>query len=565
MRLSTTEGTLLLSALAVVAGLLAGAINLAFRALVEGSQAALLPGGDAEHFEGLSWPMRAAPAITGGLAVAALLALAGREHQRTGVVHVIEQTVYHQAVLPLRNAVLQFFGAAAALMGGLSVGREGPGVHLGAAAASQLARRLGLPHHSTRTLIACGTAAAIGAAFNTPLAGVAFAMEVVIMEYSIAGFLPVMLAAVCATTLTRAVYGSDPAFAVPSLSLQGLDSLPHVVIMGVGIGILGAAFIRGVVQITARTGHWPVWVRGAGAGLVVAAIALPVPQVMGVGYDTVNSALVGELALPLLLAAVAGKLVATACCIGLGVPAGLIGPVLFMGATAGGAFAHGFTLLQPAFPESAAFFALLGMGAMMASSIRAPLAALIAMLELSANPEVLLPGMLAITAAVLTTGELCRTDSVFLELLRREGKDPHRNPLLPVFNRVSVGRIMDRRMVVLPRKVERQRLTSVLDKDKPRWVLVEGEDDQRPVLMPVTDLIEFVRGNRLEDTVDLSEVPAKRLQPVAIELRATLREALLALRREQADALYVVQTTAPGFRRYYGVVTRGDLENQYFA
>lgn len=85
------------------------------------------------------------------------------------------------------------------------------------------------------------------------------------------------------------------------------------------------------------------------------------------------------------------------------------------------------------------------------------------------------------------------------------------------------------------------------------------------MLMPVTDLIQFVRENRLEETVDLSKVPAKRLQPVAIELRATLREALLALRREQADALYVVQTTAPGFRRYYGVVTRGDLQNQYLG
>ena len=134
----------------------------------------------------------------------------------------MERLSYHQGYLGIRNLVLQYLGGALAIISGQSLGREGPAIHLGAATSSLVGQQLGLPNNTIRTLVACGTAAAIGASFNTPLAGVIFALEVVMMEYSLASFLPVILSAVSATAVTRAVFGTEIVFSVPNFQLTNL-------------------------------------------------------------------------------------------------------------------------------------------------------------------------------------------------------------------------------------------------------------------------------------------------------------------------------------------------------
>lgn len=563
-RLSNSDALLVLSLLGAVTGLLAGVVIIGFRGLVEGMETLLLPGGQPENFEALPPLARLALAVTGAFLIGLYLRFLAGGDQRTGVAYVMERTAYHQGRLPLRNAITQFVAGGAAIISGQSVGREGPSVHLGAAAGSQLGLLLAMPNNSMRTLVACGTAAAIGASFNTPLAGVAFAMEVVVMEYTIAGFLPVILAAVSATALTQAVYGADPAFTIPALQIRGLIEIPHVIVTGVVLGAVAAAFNRALTWSSHRLVDRSIVLRTTLGGLVVGVVALAVPEVMGVGYDTVAAALRGELGLGLLLAIVVAKLVATAAVLGLGVPGGLIGPTLVIGAAAGGALGIVAAALTPAPIAGPAFYALIGMGAMMSASLRAPLAALTAMLELTANPNVILPGMLAIVAATVTTSELFRTDSIFLAWLREKGLDPRRNPLLQAFSRLGIVRLMDRRLTVLPRRLERSALLEALD-EEPRWLLLE-ETSERPVaLVPVADVLSYLEENPREQDIDLLAIPAQRLQPAAVEIRASLREALEVLRRERAEALYVVQTNAPGRRRYYGVLTRRDIEREYFG
>lgn len=564
MRLSNSDALLVLSLLGAVTGLLAGGVIIAFRGLIEGSQMLFLPGGQAEHYEGLPPLARLALAVGGAFLIGLYLRYLGGADQRTGVAYVMERTAYHQGRLPLRNAVTQFVAGAMAIISGQSVGREGPSVHLGAAAGSQLGLLLAMPNNSMRTLVACGTAAAIGASFNTPLAGVAFAMEVVVMEYTIAGFLPVILAAVSATALTQALYGADPAFAIPALQIRGLIEIPHVLVTGIVLGAVAAAFNQALIWSSHRLRERSIVLRTSIGGLVVGLVALAVPEVMGVGYDTVSAALHGELGLALLLALVVAKLLATAAVLGLGVPGGLIGPTLVIGAAGGGALGIIGAAITPAPIAGPAFYALLGMGAMMSASLRAPLAALTAMLELTANPNVILPGMLAIVAATVTTSELFRTDSIFLAWLRERGLDPRRNPLLQAFSRLGIVRLMDRRLSVLPRRLARRSLLEALD-DEPRWVLVEDEREQPAALVPVADVLSHLEENKGDEELDLLAIPAQRLQPAPVEIRASLREALEILRRERAEALYVVQTNAPGRRRYYGVLTRRDIEREYFG
>lgn len=559
MRLSAAEADILLSVLGILTGVISGLVILLFRLLVEGTQALMLPG-HGENYEGLLAYWRLLLPLAGALLIFIYFALFARGAAATGVPHVINRVSYHQGHLPWRNTLAQFAGAALAIISGHPVGREGPSVHLGAAAGSLLGHRLALPHNSLRVLVACGSAAAIAASFNTPLAGVAFAMEVVLMDYSIAGFLPVILASVSATVLVQMVYGASPAFLVPVLKPIGLAQLPYVLIVGILMGVVAGSFVRLLVYC-ARLGRGrSLGLRMLAAGLAAGVAGLLFPQVMSIGYDTVSAAIAGDLSVGLLLALAAAKLAASSFVLGMGIPAGLIGPALFIGATTGGALGIAAAWLTPNAVSSPAFYALIGMGAMMGAVLRAPLAALTALLELTGHPGIIFPGMLAIVVATLTVKELFKLDSAFFALLRSQGLETRREALLQGLDRVGIARVMDRRICILPSRVERARLQASLSGD-PRWIVIDAADST--TLLPMTDALNYLEEHKDDNDIDLLALPAQRLQATPIELRATLKEAVSALRRAGAEALCVVQTNAPGMRRYYGVVTRQDIDSQY--
>ncbi len=562
LRMSRAEALPQLSLLGIVCGALAGIVMIAFRLAIETAQASFLPGANPENFEGLAPALRVLLPLAGGLAVGALFRLVPQAARDVGVIHVMERLAYHQGRLPLRNALMQFLGAAVCIIAGQSVGREGPAIHLGAAAGSLPGQALGLPNNSLRVLVACGVAAAIAASFNTPLAGVIFAMEVVMMEYTVIGFAPVILAAVSATAVTHLAYGADPAFSVPPLTLGSLWELPYILAMGLAIGVVASAFSKLLEFFTRRAEMVPYfWVRTTLAGLFIGLCALPAPEIMGIGYDTVNSALLGQLTLSALLVILAFKLLATTAGFGLGLPGGLIGPVLIIGAAAGGALGIVGQWAAPAHASSAGFYALIGMGAMMAGALHAPLAALTAMLELTANPNIIWPGMLAVIAAFGMSRQVFRQRPLFVTLMRARGLDYRNDPIAQSLRRVGVGGVMDRSVAVLPQRVERERIDAEL-KESPRWILVRAED--KPVaLLPTLDLVRETKGDPEATEFDLLALPAARLQVGRIDLQATLQEALELMESTGAEALYVARATAPGVERIYGVLTRQDIDRNY--
>jgi len=296
---SNVEGLPLLAAVGIVCGILAGGLIVLFRLAVDHGTYLILGEQNAQGFEQLSGAARLLLCIFGALLVGLLLHLLKPKDRLVGVVHVLERLDYHQGRLPIKNAVVQFAAATISLLSGQSVGREGPSVHLGATSGSQLGRLLRLPNNSTRILIACGTAAAIAAAFGTPLAGVIFAMEVVLLEYSVIGFTPVILASVSATTLTQITIGNDSVFKFPVAELQSLYELPLIALMGAGIGVLAAIFIRLTLLTSSVATKQSIWARCALAGLITGLIAYQLPQIMGIGYHTINSLLAIEIGLGL--------------------------------------------------------------------------------------------------------------------------------------------------------------------------------------------------------------------------------------------------------------------------
>lgn len=544
--------------LGLLSGLIAGAVMVIFRLLIAHPKMTLLGLDDPEQHEQLSLLLRFLAPTLGGLLLGLWFQRLLPRTRRVGVVHVLDALTQRDGWLPIRNALVQFWAAIVCIVAGHSIGREGPSIHIGAACGSWMGQQLSLPGNSLRVLVACGAAGAIAAAFNTPLAGVVFALEVLLLEYTLAGFIPIIVAAVGATVVTRLAFGPEPVFAIPEIPRESLGELLYIIPLGMLLGLLACLFTRLLVGATGLLSDRPIWQRLTLAGVLTGVIALPVPEIMGIGYDTVNAALLGELSLGLLLVIVAAKLLATTLGLGLGLPGGLIGPTLVIGATAGGALG---LLLERYAPGSvsANFYAMLGMSAMMAAVLNAPLAALTALLELTGNPYIILPGMLAVITASLTCQHLLRTPSVFHRLLRAQGgRLPDADPISQLLRRIGVGAAMDRRVQSLPQQIDSDRLGALLE-HPPAWLLLP-EARPRPLLIFAVDLQRVLDTGSTETTLDLAELPVQHLPCAAISVRASLLRALRRMDRLEVDALYVVSSRQ---RRLLGVLTRQQIEASY--
>ncbi|MFK7815909.1 MAG: chloride channel protein [Gammaproteobacteria bacterium] len=562
LRTSRPDALIQLAILGAITGLLTGLVIVSFRLLIETAQSSFLPFGNPENYEGLPLHLRILLPISGAALIAILYKILARKDTSVGVSHVMERLSYHQGYLGIRSLLVQYLGGALAIISGQSLGREGPAIHLGAATSSLVGQKLGLPNNTIRTLVACGTAAAIGASFNTPLAGVIFALEVVMMEYTLASFLPVILSAVSATAVTRAVFGTEIVFSVPNFQLTNLLELPYVMFLGVVTGIAAFVFIY-LTKLSAQAGkNLPRWLKFTLAGSITGLLAIVAPQIMGIGYDTVNYTLVNNIGISLLFIIFAAKLIATACSVGLGLPAGLIGPTFVIGASLGGIMG---ILAQPIFPElssSPGMYALIGMAAMMGATLQAPLAALTAVFELTSNPNIILPGMLAIVTAQLTASQLFGQRSIYRMLMQLKGLDYRHEPMLQALRRIGVANVMNRNIHRSINIVSYTQAEELVAQNK-EWIVIE---DEKPIaILPTTDLSNYLQDDETEasNEIDLMNIPAKRLQVSCIDLRATVDSAREHFIEEGVEALCISSNIGSDIMRVYGILTKEKFKSSY--
>lgn len=587
-----------MSALGLLCGGVSALVIIGFRIAVDSGQGSFMPFAEVERFEDLDLVLRVGIPIFGAVVLGIIFHFISAGERRMGIVHVLERLQYHEGHFPLKNLLLQFVGGVIALVSGQSVGREAPSVHLGAAASSLIGQRLQLPNNAVRTMVACGSAAAIAASFNTPLAGVVFAMEVVMMEYTVIGFTPVIVSSVAATVITRAVYADQVVFFVPQLGLGSLLELSYILVMGLTLGAISAFFVamvRFFVRISQRV---PVFLKFSLCGVFVGLIASRLPEVLGMGYDTVNAAVIGDIAVSTLALLMLAKLIASAACVGVGMPGGLIGPSIVIGSMVGGLFAYGAGFI-PGFTSGYGLYVMLGMGAMMSATLHAPLAALVTLLELTANPHLILPAMLAIVSANITAREFFNQESIFAFALRDAGLDYRNDPLSQSLRHIAVAGVMNRSFIELDEVVSLDNVKAAL-LDTPQWVIVRTLDDKR-VLLPATDLAraleiaveEQLSAKKPKDesvtaeqvasapnpdelkqqttqnegatqaSIKLMEIPGQRLALADLHLQATMHEARSALDRYGVDALYIKRPIAPLMDRTFGIIMRADVEGSY--
>ena len=563
LHLARPDALIQLAVMGLITGLLAGAVIVCFRYLIEAAQNFALSGNGPDAFESLTPWMRFVFPLAGAIALALMFRWFAKGLYVLGVARVLERMAYHQGHLTLRGFVLQFFGVAIALISGHSVGREGAHIFLGACTGSLLGQKLELPNNAVRTLVGCGTAAGIAASFNTPLAGVIFSLEVIMMDYQLASFIPVILSAVTATVVSNAFLGNAAVFSVPIMELGSLKEIPLVVILGLLSGTLAAGFIIMVKKIAGKGKVWPIEWQMMAAGISIALLGMWLPEVMGIGYDTINIALIGGYSAGLLLLMAAAKLVATSICSALNVPGGMIGPSFFIGATLGAGFGHLMIAWLPDIGIQPGLYAMLGMSAMMGASLQAPLAALTALLELTDNPQIIMPGMLVVVIAGLTASELFGQESLFITMLKAKGLDYKQHPVLAALRRVGVASIMNKDFVRSTRNISLEQAHKLLE-SKPKWIVIT-EDKKPKAILPGIALAGFLEAEHEEpmEEIDLMDIPGKRLELAPIHLHETLQEALEKLNKGEGEALYVQRMSAPGIWRIYGILTREQIESSY--
>ena len=467
---------MILSILGAVCGVLSGLVMALFYMLIYLPLQPLMNGG-IDDFESLPVEIRVALPVVACLLLIGLFSLLPKKHSKVGIPFVIERLNYHQGSLPWRNAVVQFFSAVIALVGGLSVGKEGPTVHIGASLGAGFAQRSKLSQYSVETLIACGVAGGIAACFHTPLAGVLFAFEVIFLEYRMRYVLPILLSAVIATHVSRYLIGPIEVFDVGNLSLSFIttDSVFACLALVLFIVVLATSFFqlqRHLWKLEFIAVHW----RYSVVALITVAVAIYLPQAMGSSFDSFSQLLHGELIGYSLLALILVKVLLSAMSLGLGIPGGMIGPTFMIGGLAGIQVALWFDMTG----SNIALFALLGMAAMMATCFQAPLTALLAMIEMTHSSEVIAPALFVIVLSCLVSKTLLGQESIFIERLEHMGVSSSVSAFQRHLRRQKIAPVADSVIVIphlLPIEQVKDFAASMLDyavfEHKGRWYLLD--------------------------------------------------------------------------------------------
>lgn len=485
------EHPLVSSLLGIGSGILTSAIIIAFKMGFELPTTLFLPAHQVEAFESLPPLARFLLPFIGAILLGIVFQLLRLSSVRTGLAHCVYIVNKRHAMFPLKNTLTQFFGGIAALATGQSVGQEGPSVHLGAAGSAIAGQYLGAPSNMLRILAGCGVAAAIATAFNTPLAGVVFAMEVVLLEYSISGLIPVILAAVTATFL-RSFFLTDELsnLATHTEIIQNAE-IGLIILMSLAIAATSSLFVI-ITRFWLRFERWPVLLRFSLAGAITGLAALAAPEVMGTGNDTIASLLHNQSLQALLIVIVLAKVMATGSAIGLGIPGGLIGPSLMLGACIGALFAELSHSWLPDVAQSSAAYILLGMAAMMSAAINAPLAALLFVVELSFNSQLLFPGLILVICSNLLHGSLFKQPSMVKLIFDQQGLSISDSAFSRVLARRNIMQTMNTNLAVIYRDEnlpdDRSEIDYVLRVNDPQlWLAILG-DKTEPQWQPTQQI-----------------------------------------------------------------------------
>ncbi len=357
----------------------------------------------------------------GAFVVGMIIYFFSQEAKGHGVPEVMEAIALRKGVIRARVVISKAIASSLTIASGGSVGREGPIIQIGSAIGSAFGQLFKFSQNRMQTLVGCGAAAGIAAAFNAPIAGAIFAVEIILRDFTVRQFTPIVIASVSATVVSRAFYGNVVAFTVPSYELVNPVELIPYAVLGLVAGGVAILFVKTLYFFEDKfdAKKIPDFYKTAVGGLLVGIYGLTFPQIFGVGYKAIDLALLGKMSAWLLLILIFLKILASSITLGSGSSGGVFAPSLFIGAMTGGLFGTIVHKLFPAITAGPGAYALVAMSAVVGASTHAPITAIMIIFEMTNDYKIILPLMIATTISSLLTTKLQKGSIYTLKLMNR--------------------------------------------------------------------------------------------------------------------------------------------------
>ncbi|MEA3471713.1 MAG: chloride channel protein, partial [Thermodesulfobacteriota bacterium] len=541
--------------MAIVVGMLGGYGAVAFRLFIRFFQSISFGAGDAnflEHVMALPWYAKLIPPAIGGLLVGPVLYFFAREARGPGVSETIEAVAMRGGIIRKRVFLVKILASAICIGSGGSAGREGPIVQIGSAIGSLVGQLTKVSADRMRTLVGCGAAAGIAATFNAPIAGVMFAMEIIIGNYGIATFSPIIVSSVMATVISRIHLGDYPAFLIPPFALVSPIELPFYIVLGVVAGLAGVLFTTMLYKTEDLFKLIPIpdYAKAAVGGLMVGCIGIFLPHILGVGYDAINLAIWGDLAWYMLVILVFVKIAATSLTIGSGSSGGIFAPSLFIGAMAGGSFGYFIHLLFPNITASSGAYGLVGMGAVLAATTHGPLHAILIIFEMTGDYKSIVPLMLSCIIAYIIASQINR-ESIFTLKLVRRGTDIKAGREVNIMKSLLVKDAMTKDVETVPETMHLNvLLQSTLSSKYSSFPVVDNEGLLSGIIT-FQDFKEIILEEVVEGLIVAKDI--SRSDVITITEKENLEDALEKIGFKNIEQLPVVDEDNP--RKIVGILS----------
>ena len=550
------------AALAVLVGAVGGFGAVGFRYLINAFQFVFYGSADDILYviKSIPWYYKLWFPAIGGLIVGPLVYFFAREAKGHGVPEVIEAVTLKSGLIRKRLVFIKALASAISIGSGGSVGREGPIVQIGSAIGSTLGQYLNVSASRMRTLVGCGAAAGIAATFNAPIAGSMFALEIILGDFGLATFSPIVISSVVATAISRHFLGASPAFIVPHYQLVSAWEFPLYVMLGLFCAIVGITFTRSLYWTEDLFDHlkFPEYLKAILGGFILGTIALALPQILGVGYGAIDQALGQHYTWWLLLLLVAAKILATSITIGSGGSGGIFAPSLFIGVMAGGFMGTIFHQLFPTITASPGAYAIVGMGAVVAATTHGPISAILILFEMTGDYKIILPLMITCSISTMIARQLLR-DSIYTLKLIRKGIDIREGKEINVLKSIPVTEVMNPHVETLYEGLPLRKLSDIIPKSKFNSFPVINSDNRLTGILSYFDYNQFLFEKDLEDLVLANDLATRNV--VTVSTDDNLYDAFAKISAKDFAILPVVSPDSAS--RLMGIITRSDIVGAY--
>lgn len=510
-------------------------------------------------FGGIQWWLPLIP-MAGGLLVGPIVYKFASEAKGHGVPEVMNAVARLGGIIRPRVAAAKTVASAICIGSGGSAGREGPIIQIGSAIGSTIGQWFRLSGSRVKVLVGSGAAAGIAAVFNAPIAGVIFALEIILGDFAVKTFSPVLLSAVVSSLITWSLVGNYPAFTVPGYELVSAWEVLLYVIMAVCIGGVAVGFTRMLDWTESFFDRLRMsnMLKPALGGLLLGCIAIVYPQVLADGYQTISLTLHGQLDVWLLVVLIAMKLLATSFTLGSGNSGGIFAPSLFIGAVAGGAFGFLVNYLFPGSTATPGAYALVGMAGMVAGATHAPITAMLIIFEMTRDYRIILPLMVTVVISTLIAGRLF-PHSIYTVKLFKRGIDLRGGKDVNVLRSHRVREVMDTRFETIPTAMSLVDIFRRLEASKESYFVVEDRAGDIRGVISFQDLRAHLSQHELDNLVVAADLVAPGTVTLFDDDDLTSAHDIFG----QRDYALIPVVTRAAPRKVIGVVRREELFDYY--